>query len=119
MIHKGKVIYPDTGKNNSKNNDLAYDDVSEQLLDISAADIIHRRKKPSIVVLGLREQTATTRSKKLVSEAIFSVVRQLTPCYVWNKLSCGLRRIFSNVSSLLWGIQLFFRSILYPPQTAP
>jgi len=56
VLYKGKILHPST-----KSESL--DGISEQLLDISTADILHERKKPSLVVMGLRRQTKTMEKK--------------------------------------------------------
>ena len=113
VIHKGKVIHPVTGKNASKNNNVH--DLSEQLLDITAADLIHRRKKPSLVVMGLRKQTTSLRYRSTLS-ILFSIARQLSPSYLLNVMTSGVRWTFYAVSTLARGMFLFFQSFLYPPQ---
>ena len=102
VIHKGKIMYP------HKNNSL--DDMSEELLDISASDIIHHRKKPSLVVMGLRMQTSD-----LTSNIKFSVSRQISLRFMWT-IARGFRWIYINLSTLVRGVFVFFRSILFPPQ---
>ena len=52
-------FYGRTPKNVSKNNN--FDDLSEQLLDITTADLFHHQKKPSLVVMGLWKQTTSMR----------------------------------------------------------
>lgn len=117
VIHKGKIIYPHSGKNSVSRHNNSMNDISEQLMDISASDIIHRRKKPSLVVMGLRIKTSDMRGNTTpFSDMIFSVARQITPWYIWNNMLCGFRWTFSNFSSLLGGVWVFFRSILFPPQ---
>lgn len=119
VIHRGKIIYPHAGKSGTAIKNDSTDEISEQLLDISDDDIIHRRKKPSLVVMGLRIQTTSSDMRtSTISDMIFSVVRMITPWYMWNKMACGFRWTFSSVSSLFGGIIVFFRSILYPPQTS-
>jgi hypothetical protein len=118
VIHKGKIIYPHQGKNSISSKDESSDEISEQLLDISDSDIIHCRKKPSLVVMGLRMHTTSDmRANTSLPDMIFYVARQITPRYLWNKIACGVRWTFSSLSSLLGGISVFFRSILFPPQT--
>lgn len=117
VIHKGKIIYPHSGKNSVSSHNNSMNDISEQLLDISASDIIHRRKKPSLVVMGLRINTSDMRRNTTpLSDVIFSVTRQITPWYIWNNMVCGFRWTFRSFSSLLGGVWVFFRSILFPPQ---
>ena len=118
VIHKGKIMYPHQGKNSISCKDESSDEISEQLFDISASDIIHCRKKPSLVVMGLRMHTTSDmRANTPLPDMIFYVARQITPRYLWNKIACGVRWTFSSLSSLLGGISVFFRSILFPPQT--
>lgn len=113
LIHKGKVIFPETsGKKESYSTDEI---ISEQLLDITSTDLIHKRKKPSLVVMGLR-QPANAMSGKSTTNILFGIVRRLTPSYIWNMTTWGVRFTFRTCLSLLGGIGLFVRSILYPPQ---
>ena len=116
VIHKGKVLFPDLAKKNE-----SPDDISEQLLDISSADIIHRRKKPSLVVIGLRsgqlsnknlmgKQTTTTTT------ILYSIGSMFTPWYIWNAFQCSFVWTYRTTKSLLGGIYLFVKSLLYPPQ---
>lgn len=118
VIHKGKIIYPHPGKNSISSKDESSDEISEKLLDISDSDIIHCRKKPSLVVMGLRiHTTSDMKANTTLPDMLFSVALQITPWYLWNKIACGVRWTFSSLSSLLGGISVFFRSILFPPQT--
>jgi hypothetical protein len=118
VIHKGKIIYPHQGKNSISSKDESSDEISEKLLDISDSDIIHCRKKPSLVVMGLRiHKTSDMKANTTLPDMIFSVALQITPWYLWNKIACGVRWTFSSLLSLLGGIFVFFRSILFPPQT--
>ena len=103
------MIYPDNaGKNESS------DDISEQMLDISSADLIHRRKKPSLVVLGLRQQTTAVA----VRNNYAGIVNRLTPWCLWNVLTCGFKWAIHTTTFLVGGIHLFIRTILHPPQSA-
>lgn len=111
VIHKGKVIYPD-----NKGGDDGSNDVSEQLLDISSADLIHRRKKPSLVVTGLRQpKTATVGNQRIANNLVLSIATRLSPRYIFSTVTWGFRGALHAAVSLLGGIHLFLRSILYPP----
>ncbi len=114
MIHKGKVIHPARGGNAS--DDEHFDDVSEQLLDISAADIIHRKKKPSLVVMGPRKQT-TSSGYHTTFGAIVFIANRLSPWYFFRVMTYGFRWTVRAVSTVADGVFLFLRSLLYPPQT--
>lgn len=119
VIHKGKIIYPHAGNNATASRNDSTDEASEQILDISVGDIIHRRKKPSLVVMGLRLQSTSPGMRtNTLSDVIFTALTMITPWYLWNKMLCGFRWTFSSASSLLGGIFIFFRSILYPPQAS-
>lgn len=114
MIHKGKIIHPA----NTKQNEL-YNEISEQLLDISNADLIHRRKRPSLVVMGLRQQVNVALRDKTndASGKSYHIIMQLlSPWYLLSLFSSGLRWAIHTTTSLFGGICLFFRSILNPPQ---
>ena len=112
VIHKGKVLYPDnSGKDDNS------DEISEQLLDISSADLTNRRKKPSLVVMGLRQQkSAVANNGSTYYDVFFSIARWLTPRQLWNMMTSGCKWTFHTTASILGGICLFVRSLLYPPQ---
>ncbi len=109
VIHKGRILYPH--KNDS------VDDISKEMLDISASDIIHHRKKPSLVVMGLRMQTSDTTSNTSLSDMKFSVARQISLRFIWNTIARCFQSTFISLSTLVGGMVLFVRSILVPPQT--
>ena len=112
MIHKGKVIYPTASCNN-----ISINDVSEQLLDISASDIIHRRKKPSLVVIGLRSSIVKNQTTtETIFGNILSIARGLSLTYLGSIISGGFRWTFRAVSTLANGLFLFVRSIFYSPR---
>lgn len=114
LIHKGKVIYP-TGESSA-------DLISEQLFDISSADIIRHRKKPSLVVMGLRKQQITTamwtqqqQQQPSQSNTIYTIASLLSPWYIFQLITIGFSWTFSTTKSMLGGVVLFAQSILYPP----
>ena len=114
VIHKGKVLFPDLAKKNE-----SPDDTSEQLLDISSADIIHCRKKPSLVVIGLRSgQLSNNKSmgKQTTKSILYSIGSMFTPWYIWNAFQYSFVWTYRTTKSLLGGIYLFVKSLLYPPQ---
>ena len=88
VIHKGKVLFPDLAKKNE-----SPDDISEQLLDISSADIIHRRKKPSLVVIGLR--SGQLSNKNLMWKQTTTTTIYYTPLEVCSRH--GIFGMHSNV----------------------
>jgi len=111
IIHNGKIIYPDKTNNN---------DVSEKILSISSLDIAKKRKKPSLVVMGIRHRQV--HSKGSISNAaigvkdiLFAIVGMLTPRSLWNSISWGMGWTINTTKSLLGGLYLFVQSILYPP----
>lgn len=113
LIHKGKVIYPTTGESSA-------DLISEQLFDISSADIIHHRKKPSLVVMGLRKQQITTamrtqQQQPSKSNTIDTIASLLSPWYIFQLITIGFSWTFSTTKSILGGVVLFAQSILYHP----
>mmetsp|Transcript_33412 Transcript_33412/g.80808 ORF Transcript_33412/g.80808 Transcript_33412/m.80808 type:complete len:276 (-) Transcript_33412:114-941(-) len=108
VIYKGKVIYPDKSGDNC-------DDISEHLLDITSRDLIQRRKKPSLVVMGLRQQKADVTDRSPL-DLLLNIVRRLTPWHLWKLMTNGLQWSIHATTSLVGGICLFIRSILYPPQ---
>ena len=114
VIHKGKVLFPGyTQKNESS------DDISEQLLDISSADMIHHRKKPSLVVIGLRYSQLSNKNsmgKQTTTNILYSIGSMFTPRYIWNAITYSFFWTFQTTKSLLGGIYLFVKSLLYPPQ---
>lgn len=112
VIYKGKVIYPGNAEKNESSGDI-----SDQMLDISAADLIHRLKKPSLVVMGLSKQkqsTAVAKNNLSISTLVYSVVGMLTPTSIISLVRWG----FQFTVSLVGGVCLFVRSLLYPPQPA-
>lgn len=123
VIHKGKIIHPD----NKKTNTESTNDVSEQLLDISTTDFIHRRKKPSLVVMGTRQTLSTYDSRavqstsaigcrRTLSSVLSAVVISLFPRNLWRNVSCGIRWTWNAASAILGGVCLFVQSVLYPPR---
>lgn len=111
IIHKGKVIYPDSK--------LSMHDSSEQILNISSSDLIHQRKKPSLVVMGLRQSNHVQNSNSNVfsfHDLLFAVSGRLSPRYLWNTTTWGLKWTMHATFSLLSGLCLFIQSILFPPQ---
>lgn len=113
IIHKGKVIYPAADKTNN--------DVSEEILSISSLDISKKRKKPSLVVMGVRRRQFYSKGAQSnvvvgVKDIVFAIVSMLTPRSVWIKTSCGLGWTVSTTKSLLGGVCIFVQSFLYPPQ---
>jgi len=114
VIHKGKVIYPANAKKKESSCDI-----SEQLLDISSTDLIHHRRKPSLVVMGLREKTTAVRYSNIPNarSTIRKIANILTPWYIWSLMACGIEWTLRTSTYLVGGVWLFIRSILYPPQT--
>lgn len=113
IINKGKIIYPDTSKGT---NSVSVDDISEQLLDISSADLIHRRKKPSLIVMGLRQPTtAAVGYYGLAMNVLLSIAKRLTPWHLFNMATWAIQCTFRATVSLMGAISLFVRSLLYPP----
>ena len=117
VIHKGKVLYP--GKKGDVDDGL--NDVSDQLLDLTQTDIIHRRKKPSLVITGLRQTRSVTAAvaaaeNQGIMNFFIGLVRQLTPWYIFSLATWGFRWIFQTTTAVLRGIHLFFRSITNPPE---
>lgn len=110
VIYRGKVIYPDNGGEN-----VSSDDISDQLLDISSADLIHCLKKPSLVVMGLRQQSSALR-KSYARNVLFNVVTRLTPRYIWKLITYAFRWTIHTTKSLARGVCLFVTSILYLPR---
>lgn len=110
VIHKGKVIHPTKNTASEK-------DASEQMLDISAADAHHNRKKPSLVVMGLR--IANGPNALGVSDIYSWSFRSLIPAlyhtfsrtFVW-----GWGWILIRSCVVGGGVVLFFRSIWRPPE---
>ena len=109
LIHKGKVIYP-TGESSA-------DLISEQLFDISSSDIIHHRKKPSLVLMGLRKQQITTAmwTQQQHPSKSYTIASLLSPWYIFQLITIGFSWTFSTTKSILGGGVLFAQSILYPP----
>ena len=107
ILYKGKILHPST-----KSESL--DDISEQLLDISTADILHKRKKPSLAVMGLRRQTKM--EKKQSTTKMYTIASILNPLYLLNVLAHGLCWTFYTSKSVFGGLYLFVYSLLYPPQ---
>eukprot|EP00804_Cyclotella_cryptica_P013551 CCRYP_012911-RA/>CCRYP_012911-RA protein AED:0.05 eAED:0.05 QI:208/1/1/1/1/1/2/1186/324 len=122
IIHKGKIVY-------SGNNATAHsiDEASEQLLDISTADLLHRRKKPSLTVMGLREPLSSNDCSQVIQsksnngcgsmlrfrsvEIILSSSRFILRNVIW----C-IRWTWNAAFTILGGVYLFVRSVLHPPQ---
>ncbi|KAL7481450.1 hypothetical protein ACHAW6_007132 [Cyclotella cf. meneghiniana] len=122
VIHKGKIIYPA----NQKTTTESINDASEQLLDISTTDFIHRRKKPSLVVMGTRHTLSTYDSRavqstsaigcrRTLSSVLSAVVISSFPRNLWRNVSCGIRWTWNTASAILGGVCLFVQSVLYPP----
>ncbi len=113
IIHNGKIIYPDKTTNN---------DVSEKILSISSLDIAKKRKKPSLVVMGVRKRQVQWKGSKShgtavgVRDILFALVSMLTPRSLWTNISCGMGWTINTTKSLLGGLYLFVQSMLYPPQ---
>ena len=109
ILYKGKILHPST-----KSESL--DDISEQLLDISTADILHKRKKPSLVVMGLRRQIKTMEKKQSTTK-MYTIASKLNPItLIWNVMRLGLQWTFYTTKSVFGGLYLFVYSLLYPPQ---
>jgi len=105
VLYKGKILHP-----NIKSESL--DDISEQLLDITTADILHKRKKPSLVVMGLRRQTKTMEKKQSTTN-MYTIASKLNPITL---IRFGLQWTFYTTKSVFGGLFLFVYSLLYPPQ---
>jgi len=106
IIHKGKVIYPNTNI-----------DLTQELLSISSLDIAKKRKKPSLVVMGMRKRqmySKGTNSTAVVGvrAIVFAIFRMLTPRSLW----WGFLWTINTTKSLLGGVCIFLHSMLYPPQ---
>eukprot|EP00984_Skeletonema_dohrnii_P009819 scaffold3783_cov126-Skeletonema_dohrnii-CCMP3373.AAC.3 len=112
IIHNGKIIYPDKTNN----------DISEKILSISSLDIAKKRKKPSLVVIGIRKRQLYSKGSKSNAAAagvqgiIFAIVSMLTPRALWSNMSWGIGWTINTTKSLLGGLYLFAQSMLYPPQ---
>jgi len=111
IIHNGKIIYPDKTNN----------DVSEKILSISSLDIAKKRKKPSLVVIGIRKRQLYSQGSKSNAAAgvkgiIFAIVSMLTPRSLWSNMSWGMGWTINTTKSLLGALYLFAQSMLYPPQ---
>eukprot|EP00985_Skeletonema_marinoi_P020380 scaffold12097_cov107-Skeletonema_marinoi.AAC.3 len=111
IIHNGKIIYPDKTNN----------DVSEKILSISSLDIAKKRKKPSLVVIGIRKRQLYSQGSKSnaaagVQGVIFAIVGMLTPRALWSNMSRGIGWTINTSKSLLGALYLFAKSMLYPPQ---
>merc|ERR1712194_318602 len=104
VIHKGKVIYPENAEKRE-----SPECISEQLLDISYADLLHRRKKPSLVVTGLRQQTTVGKQTPAARNHFIGIMTRFTPWYLF-------RWAVHTTAILLGGMYLFMRSIFRPPQ---
>lgn len=109
VIHKGKVIYPTKSKK-----ETTIHDISEQILDISHSDNIRQRQKPSLIVMGSREQTLNDRwgNSSDQRSIVYTVVSRLTPCYLWS----FARWSWQTSLATFGGVYLFVKSIFYPPQ---
>ena len=109
ILYKGKMLYP-----NTKSESL--DDISEQMLDISKTDVLHKRKKPSLVVMGLRRQTKTMEKKQSTTN-MYTIASKLNPItLIWNVMRFSLQWTFYTTKSVFGGLYLFVYSLLYPPQ---
>jgi len=109
VLYKGKILHSSTKSE-------SVDDISEQLLDISTADILHKRKKPSLVVMGLRRQTKTMEKKQSTTN-MYTIASKLNPItLIWNVMRFGLQCTFYTTKSVFGGLYLFVYSLLYPPQ---
>jgi len=116
IIHNGKIIYPDK----TTNNEMMM--TSEKILSISSIDIAKKRKKPSLVVMGVRKRQMQWKGSKSngaavgVKDILFALFSMLTPRSLWTNLSWGMGWIINTTRSLLGGLYLFVQSMLYPPQ---
>ena len=81
-------------------------------LDITTADILHKRKKPSLVVMGLRRQTKTMEKKQSTTN-MYTIASKLNPITL---IRFGLQWTFYTTKSVFGGLFLFVYSLLYPPQ---
>ncbi len=115
IIQNGKIIYPDKTTNN--------DDVSEKILSISSLDIAKKRKKPSLVVIGMRKRqevywkgSKSNGTAVEVKDILFALFSMLTPRSLWTHISWGMGWAINTTKSLLGGLYLFAQSMLYPPQ---
>lgn len=108
IIHKGKVIYPDKTNN---------DDVSEDIIiSISSADISQKRKKPSLVVMGIRKQTYLKQTAEGGSKGILmAVIGLLSPRTLFSFVTWGIVWTLNATKSLGSGVRIFVQSMLYPP----
>ena len=112
IIHNGKIIYP--GDNTSN-------DISDKILSISSLDIAKKRRKPSLVVMGMRKQklyaNKNTSSMAFgIKDLFIATVSLLTPGSLLRFISYGFGWTINATKSLLRGVFLFVQSILYPPQ---
>ena len=108
VLYKGKILHPNTESE-------SLDDISEQLLDISTADILHKRKKPSLVVMGCRK-TKTIEKKQSTANILCTIASVLNPLFLLNLMTHGLCWTFQTTKSVFGGLYLFVNSLLYPPQ---
>ena len=113
IIHNGKIIFPDKTNSNQ--------DVSEKIVSISSLDIAKKRKKPSLVVMGVRKQQAYSKGSISnatvgVKDILLAIVSMLTPTSLWRNISWGMGWTINTTKSLLGGLYLFAQSMLFPPQ---
>ena len=125
VIHKGKIIY--AGNKNTNTNSI--NDASEQLFDISTTDLLHGRKKPSLIVMGSRQTLSPYDSRVVQSNSASGCRRTLSsflsamfifwsPRNLWHCVACGVRWTWNAASAILAGVCLFVKSVLYPPRMA-
>lgn len=106
IIYKGKVIYPD------KTND-----VSEEIISISSADISQKRKKPSLVVMGVRTRSLNSNAAEGLNGFVrIALVSLSSPRTLWSYMTWGLLWTLNMTKSLVTGVSIFVQSMLYPPE---
>jgi len=106
IIHKGKLIYPDTTNN---------DDVLEDMISISSTDISQKRKKPSLVVMGVRKQTYLKKTEGGSTGIVMAVVGLLSPRTLFSFVTWGFVWTLNATKSLGSGVWIFVQSMIYPP----
>jgi len=106
IIHKGKVIYPD-----KTNNDDVLEDI---IISISSTDISQKRKKPSLVVMGVRKQTYLKKTEGNTG-IVMAVIGLLSPRSLFSFVTWGFVWTINATKSLGTGMWIFVQSMLYPP----
>ncbi len=91
-------------------------------MDVSHTDFIHQRKKPSLVVMGLRK-TILNNPRRVdgAANSCLGLLRFalsiISPFNIGRNVSLGIHWMWKVAVSIFGGVGVFVKSLLYPPHS--